>query len=229
MNDLVRVPKFVPFFAGLLALAVFSACAPVAPAGPTPTPTVFYRDPTYAQITPGPHKYVGDLSTTIEVLPFPYSRPLPPPVSTAIDGLYTRTIPTEGTPTPCKRCAGYRLEGGAWSLYFNNGVYKEFQQDTDFEAVGSYAVDGNQLTLFNDPYCEEDVKMQGIYTWEKNGGTLTLTAVNDPCTIGLRAKNLTATSWTKKVDECQPPNREAAVSGHWEQPAECTAKLTPAQ
>jgi hypothetical protein len=219
----------MPFVAGLLALALASACAPVGPGGPAATPTVFYRDPTYAMITPGPHKVVDDLSTTIEMPPFPYSKPLPPPVSTAIDGLYTRMIPMEGTPTPCKRCAGYRLEGGAWSLYFNNGVYKEFQQDTDFEAVGSYTVSGNQLTLFNDPYCEEDVTMQGIYTWQKNGDSLNLTAVNDPCTIGLRAKNLTATSWTKKVDECQPPNREAAVSGHWKQPAECIAKLTPTQ
>jgi hypothetical protein len=69
--------------------------------------------------------------------------------------------------------------------------------------------------------------MAGIYTWQKNGDTLRLQVVSDPCSIGLRAKNLTATEWTKKLDACQPPNREAAVSGHWKEPAECVQTLTP--
>jgi hypothetical protein len=226
-------------------VAFASACAPAAsPSFPTmavpaaspalvglaalsPTPTVFYRAPTYAQITPGPHKVVGDLSTTIEVPPFAYAKPLPPPLPTVLDGLYTRTLPFDGTPTPCKRCAGYRLEGGVWTLYFDKGVLKVFQKDTDFEAVTSYSVSGNQLTLFNDPYCEEDMTMAGTYTWQKNMDTLSLQVVSDPCSIGLRAKNLTATEWTRKVDACQPPNREAAVSGHWKEPAECTQSLAP--
>ena len=221
-------------------LAFASACTPAAsPTAPaatpalaslaatSPTATVFYRAPTYAQITPGPHKVVGDLSTTIEVPPFPYGTALPPSLPTVLDGLYTRTLPLDGTPTPCKRCAGYRLEGGVWSLYFDKGVLKVFQQDTDFEAVTSYSVSGNQLSIFNDPYCEEDVTMVGTYTWQRNGDTLTLQVVGDPCSIGLRAKNLTATVWTKKVDACQPPNREAAISGHWKEPPECAQSLTP--
>ena len=210
------------------AFLVFaSACAPSAPAGPSPTPSVFYQAPTYAQITPGPHKVVGDLSMVIEVPPFPYGTPLPPALPSVLDGLYIRTIPMEGTPVPCKRCAGYRLEGGIWSLYFDNGVVKVFQQDTDFEAIASFTVSGNQLTIFNDPYCEEDITMAGTYTWGKDGDMLTLRIVNDPCSIGLRAKNLTATEWTKRVDQCQPPNREAAISGHWKIPAECENLSTP--
>ena len=102
-----------------------------------------------------------------------------------------------------------------------------FQQDTDFESVLSYSVSGNQLTLFNDPYCEEDTTMAGTYTWLRNGDTLSLQVVRDPCSIGLRAKNLAATVWTKKVAACQPPNREAAVSGHWKEPPECAQALTP--
>ena len=193
------------------------------------TPAVVYRVPTYAEITPGPHKVVGDLSTTIEVPPSPYSTPLPPAVPTSLDGLYSKRIPSEGTPVPCTRCAGYRLEGGLWTLYLNQGVFKVFQQDTDFEAVGSYTVSGNQLTLFNDPYCEEDLKMVGTYTWAWDArNELRLTAIQDSCSIGLRAKNMTSDPWVKtpvdpqeRTGTCQPPNREAGVSDHWDKPPYC--------
>lgn len=223
--------------------ALVAACAPAAtpaaapspvvthpaptPPAAAPSPSVIYHAPTYAQITPGPDKIVGDLSTVIEVPPFPYGMPLPPALPSELDGLYTRTIPFEGTPFPCKRCAGYRLEGGVWSLYFDKGVMKVFQQETDFEAITSFTVSGDRLTVFNDPYCEEDITMAGTYTWQKNGDVLTLKVINDPCSIRLRAKNLTATAWIKKPDPCQPPNREAAVSGHWKMPAECETQLTP--
>jgi len=212
---------------GLVVLGLASACAPSAPiAQPTaqislsatrPVPTA----PSYADITPGPKKIVPDLSAVIDVPPFPYSATLPPQVTSPLDGLYFKTVPFDGTPTPCKRCAGYRLEGGAWSLYLDKGVFKVFQQETDFEAVGSFSVSGDQVTFFNDPYCEEDLTMVGTYTWAKDGDALTLKVVNDACSIGLRAKNLTAMVWTRKIDPCQPPNREAAVSDHWKKPAGC--------
>lgn len=220
-----------------LALIIVVSCSPSSTMQATPSstqtslasapPIPTYRDVTYAQITPGLHKYVGDLSTVIDMPPFPYSQPLPPALPSVIDGLYTRTIPFEGTPVPCKRCAGYRLEGGAWSLYLNNGVFKVFQQDTDFEAVGSFAVSNNHVSFFNDPYCEEDLTMVGNYSWQKNGDTLILQVIDDPCSIRLRAKNLTATAWVKKNDPCQPPNKEAAVSDHWKKPPECDQVLTP--
>ena len=202
---------------GLVLL--LAACAPV----------THYRAPTYAEITPGPHKVVPDLSTVIEVPPFPYSTPLPPLVPSALDGLYSKLIPLESTPVPCKRCAGYRLEGGLWTLYLDKGVFKVFQQDTAFEAVGSFVVAGNQITFFNDPFCEEDLRMVGTYTWEWNArDELRLTAVADPCSIGLRAKNLTSAAWVKtpllpqdRADSCQPPNHEAGVTDHWKKPPYC--------
>ncbi len=194
------------------------------------SPAPHYRAPTYAEITPGPHKQVPDLSTTIEVPPFSYSTPLPPQVPSVLDGLYSKLVPLEGTPTPCKRCAGYRLEGGLWTLYLDKGVFKVFQQDTDFEAVGSFVVSGNQITFFNDPFCEEDMRMAGTYTWAWDArNELRLSVVNDPCSIGLRAKNLTAAAWVKtpllpqdRVNSCQPPNREAAVTDHWKKPPYCS-------
>ena len=193
------------------------------------SPASHYRAPTYAEITPGPHKEVPDLSTVIEVPPFPYSTPLPPAVPSSVDGLYSKLAPLEGTPTPCKRCAGYRLEGGLWTLYLDKGVYKVFQQDTDFEAVGSFVVSGNQITFFNDPFCEEDLRMAGIYTWEWDArNELRLSAVSDPCSIGLRARNLSTTPWVKtplsqqeRAAACQPPNREAGITDHWKKPPYC--------
>jgi hypothetical protein len=216
----------VTLIVALLSLAV--SCVPT----PSLTPVVTHRPPTYAEITPGSHKAVPDLSTTIDVPPFPYATPLPPPVSSALDGLYSKTVPFEGTPVPCKRCAGYRMEGGVWTLYLDKGIFKVFQRDTDFEAVGSFVVSEDRITFFNDPYCEEDLRMVGIYTWELDAdGSLRLKVIGDPCSIGLRAKNLTSSPWIKLAaqpgdtrDPCQPPNREAAVSGHWPEPPECQNK-----
>ncbi len=228
-NKSVKSALLVSSSCVLIGLAS-SACTPATPiaspatvaaAASSPSPVATYRAPTYAEITPGPPKSVGDLSTTIDVPPFAYSQPLPPPEPSVLDGLYTRTIPFEGTPTPCKRCAGYRLEGGVWSLYLDKGVFKVFQQDTDFEAIGSFVVSGDRVTFFNDPYCEEDLTMVGTYTWHTDGDVLTLQVVNDACSIGLRSKNLTATAWTKKVDPCQPPNWEAVVTHHWKKPPGC--------
>ncbi len=220
----MRQARFSPpilFVASLsLLLSFAAACAPT-------TPPATFSGITYGQITPGPHKTVGDLSTVIEIPPFPYSMPLPPAVPTALDGLYSRTLPLEGTPTPCKRCAGYRLEGGVWTLYLNKGVFKVFHRDSDFEAVGSFAISGDRLAMFNDPYCEEDMTMVGAYSWTSDGDMLTLKTVGDSCSIGLRAKNLTSTAWKKVAsassfrDPCQPPNREAAVTDHWAKPTEC--------
>jgi hypothetical protein len=215
-------PRSVMGLAFWMVSVLGAACAPS-------TPTITYRAPTYAEITPGPHKVVPDLSTTIEIPPFPYSAPLPPPAPSNLDGLYTKMIPFEGTPVPCKRCAGYRLEGGLWTLYLDKGIFKVFQQDTDFESVGSFVVAGDHITFFNDPYCEEDLHMVGAYTWESDArGALQLKVIDDPCSIGLRAKNLTSGTWVKtsqipreRADACQPPNREAAVSDHWNKPPYC--------
>ncbi len=216
----------------LLLSSVFGIVSLVASAcvgAPTITPVATYRAPTYAEITPGPHKYVADLSTTIDVPPFAYSAPLPPPVPSTLDGLYSKAIPLEGTPTPCKRCAGYRLEGGLWTLYLDKGVYKVFQQDTDFEGVGSFVVSGDRITFFNDPFCEENLRMVGTYTWELDArNQLRLRVIDDPCSIGLRAKNLTSAPWVKtpfdpqdRVASCQPPSREAGITDHWKKPPYC--------
>jgi hypothetical protein len=75
-------------------------------------------------------------------------------------------------------------------------------------------VTGETLALFNDPNC---TGLVGRYTWALEAGQLSLTAVDDPCAIALRAMNLTELPW----QSCQPPNQEAAVSGHWREPEGC--------
>lgn len=215
--------------AGAALVLLMAACTPAVPLPPGTPTEARYQGVTYGQITPGPHIELGDLSTTIEVPPFPYSLPLPPPVATSLDGLYSKRIPYDGTPTPCKRCAGYRLEGGIWTLYLDKGVFKMFQRESEFQAVGSFAVSGNNITFFNDPYCEEDLSMVGKYTWELDArGQLRLTAVGDACSIGLRAKNLTSVPWVKtplteqeRTAACQPPNKEAGITDHWAKPPFC--------
>ncbi len=199
-----------------VALTLGMACTPSSSSEPIPTAPnmgILKHD--------SPTRVIGDWSTQIDVPPFPYSRPLPPPEKSSVDGLYTRTIPSDDTPIPCLRCAGYRLEGGEWTLYLNLGVFKVFHRATGFEAVGSFTVDGNRISFFNDPFCEEDLSMVGNYTWQLQNNALTLQVVNDPCSIGLRAKNLTTLNWIIKRDPCQPPNLEAAISDHWNKPAEC--------
>jgi hypothetical protein len=210
---------------GVVALLT-GACAPSAVVTPAPT----YRAPTYAEITPGPRKFVPDLSTTIDVPPFAYSTPLPPQVASSLDGLYSKRVPLEGTPVPCKRCAGYRLEGGVWTLYLDKGVFKVFQQASDFEAVGSFVVSGDRITFFNDPYCEENLQMVGTYTWKLDDkGALQLRVIADACSIGQRASNLTSDTWVKtpidpkeRANACQPSNREAGASDHWKKPPYCS-------
>lgn len=207
------------------AILMSAACAPYAPTAPILAGAAPGAVPLG---TPGAAEAPPDPATFIEVPPFPYSTPLPPAVPSAVDGLYTRTVPFEGTPVPCRRCAGYRIEGGEWTLYLDRGVFKVYQPATGFAAVGSFAVSGDHLTLFNDPYCEEDLRMVGTYTWTLDGNGLRLNVINDPCSIGLRARNLTATAWSRverkqsqNANPCQPPNREAAISDHWPKPAGC--------
>ena len=129
------------------------------------------------------------------VRPYPYTTPLPLPTPTILDGVYTRTVHFEGTPTPCRRCAPYRAEGGTWQMILAAGTFRISHTNTNFQGIGSFTVAGNQLTLFNDPNCHLYV---GKYIWAIQNKTLRLTAVEDNCAYGLRAGNLAAGAWHKQ-------------------------------
>ena len=80
--------------------------------------------------------------------------------------------------------------------------------------MGSFTVSGDQITLFNDPHCIDNV---GVYTWKVEAQQLTFEVVEDECADGWRAITFTNYPW----ESCQPPNAEAAITQHWPAPDGC--------
>lgn len=104
----------------------------------------------------------------------------------------------------CLRCADYRLAGGIWRLKFDQGTLRIIYDVTGWKSLASYTVEEDQLILFNDPYCPQDI---GRYRWKIDAEALRLQAVEDGCAFGLRAQTLEAQPWlacTSGVDEMPP-------------------------
>ncbi|MBN1451665.1 MAG: hypothetical protein JW963_11670 [Anaerolineales bacterium] len=146
--------------------------------------------------------------------PVPWTTSLPAQQATILDSTYVKINPRLATPFPCKRCPDYALEGGLWKFQLDKGVFRIYYTVNGWRSLGSYTVSGDVLYLFNDPYCNWDT---GSYSWTLDGGVLTLTEIDDPCSQGLRAANLTDQPWLS----CQPPNVEAMVTDHWQKPQGC--------
>jgi hypothetical protein len=153
-------------------------------------------------------------SGLLQRMPYPFTLPLSPEKWTEVDGTYTKFELKDTPPVPCRRCPDYAPEGGLWKINFNKGVFRIMHKVTGWKSIGTFIVSGDQITLANDPTCQEVI---GLYTWKVEGRVLILKAIEDKCAIGLRAKNLTNTPWLS----CQPPNAEAAVTDHWPKPAGC--------
>jgi hypothetical protein len=196
-----RVSIVIAALTAALLLAACALYATVEPGEATPIP----------QTTPPPAEVWAEL---LQRTPFPYLTPLPAPSTTPLDGIYIKIDPDPATPTPCRRCPDYKPEGGLWKLQLDKGILRLVYHVTGWKSITSFSVSGDRLTVFNDPYCTEDV---GTYTWKLEQGQLTVTAIQDECSIGLRAKNLTMFPWRA----CQPPNREAAITDHWPKPPGC--------
>jgi hypothetical protein len=146
--------------------------------------------------------------------PYPFLRPLPEPTATEIDGVYAKSGIREGTPFPCRRCPDYYPYEGDWTLWLDRGVFRVHFLVTGWRSVGSFTVQGDEVSFFNDPNCTDK---SGSYRWEKIGRGLKLTAVDDPCMFGIRAANFSEGTW----ESCLPPNQEAAVTDHWDKPSGC--------
>lgn len=145
----------------------------------------------------------------LEATPFAYLTPLPEPVRTAIDGLYTKVDQSWPQWWKCLRCADYRAAGGIWKLQFEQGVMRIFYEVNGWRNLSSYEVKGDRLYLFNDPICPEHI---GVYQWNVNDGQLSLTALNDPCAFDLRAKNLGKQTWSNCNMESAPGCTEHRMS-----------------
>lgn len=169
---------------------------------------------TIQQIQTSPTPTIDRWIELFERDPYPWTTPLPPSEPTILDGTYTKVDPIEATPFPCVRCPDYKREGGIWKLNLDKGVYRIYHPITGWRSIASYAVLGDRLLVFNDPYCPKEV---GIYRWTLEEGMLTLETIQDTCALNLRPKNLSYQPWLS----CHPPNVEAAISDHWQKPLGC--------
>ncbi len=75
-------------------------------------------------------------------------------------------------------------------------------------------VEGGRVILFKDPECH---LAAGEYAWRRDESGLCFTLVADVRELGTRAQNSTQQRW----QSCQPPDHEAAGTGHWKTPAGC--------
>jgi len=167
--------------------------------------------------TPVPAATVTDsrLVWLLQQTPYPFTTPLPPTKTTVLDGIYTKfdpqqsdhdTLPAGGVTMPHPKREGvfwlkpvpYPLEGGAWILRLDKGVFRVYHETTGWRTLGSYTVSEGRIDFFNDPSCYYVV---GSYTWELEAGQLTLQAIDDECDGrvlgggGLRVMNFTSHPW----------------------------------
>ena len=150
-------------------------------------------------------------------------RILPPasdvPAPTGLDGRWTRT-PDDPLATTLE------LSGPSYTLV---GAL-------DFESSGIAAISGDELLLTDDPACPGadgryaielgTVDRFGLLP-ENVAQTMTMTVLADGCVA--RADTLTAETWTLRASGragvhgiCDPPNEEAAITGHWPEPSGCS-------
>lgn len=161
-------------------------------------------------------------ASALSKTPYPYTLALPEPMPTLLDGTYAKFELKETPPVHCLRCPDYAPEGGVWKLQLDRGVFRIFHQPTGWHSMGSYILSKDrrtagtvdQLVLFNDPNCPEYV---GVYAWQLDAGQLRLKAIEDTCSIHLRAMNLSNLPWLA----CRPPNIEAGTTDHWPKPPGC--------
>jgi hypothetical protein len=192
--------------AGLALALGLTACGGRA-GGLTATPA--------ATVTAGPPTATVDPWIELhQSTPYPFASPLPPAAASALDGVYVKDVPQTGPVVHCVRCPDYKPGPGQWKVSFDNGIMRIHHPASDWRGIASFVVEGDELVLFNDPACAD---VTGRYTWTLAEGQLVLAEVDDPCAIHMRALNLAQMAW----GGCQPPNAEAAVSGHWLTPPGC--------
>lgn len=202
-------------FALLLALA---ACTPGAwlPVPPAPITPELTASAAAATASPLPATTTPDRWQEINLwTPYPFTTPQPPFASTAIDGLYVYDDTVHApSRTPCRRCPPYPPLAGVWKLKLDKGIFRVIHPDTGWRTLGSFAVDGERVSFFNDPNCHLAV---GVFGWKADENGLAMQLLDDDCELGTRALLFTGGLWRR----CQPPNQEAAVSGHWKTPPGC--------
>jgi hypothetical protein len=132
--------------------------------------------------------------------PYPFDVPPPSAVPTAVDGVYTRTVPASlaWAPGKCRRCPPYRLEPGRETLTFVSGRFFVAHHPPGFRSSGHFTESDGQIVLFNDANC---LGFRGTYSWTIDGGKLLLNAIEDECPYTrLRQRFLMAKAWKVPSD-----------------------------
>jgi hypothetical protein len=180
----------------LVATIVLISNAGTPATSPTSTPSAAPRPAAETLVA----TTLDDVPVTLK--PYPYTKPTPAAVPTEIDGTYMLILTLDdlggasnALPFPCRRCLPYGRDPGVLTLIFFDGAYFVDHQMSGFHATGHYEVEGDRLTLFNDPNCS---RVRGTYTWQLEGASLSLKAVDDPCAFeGERATDLASDVWTR--------------------------------
>jgi hypothetical protein len=137
---------------------------------------------------------------------------------TGLDGRWTRTPDEPLATTLALSGVTYSVEGA-----------------DDFSGSGRAAREDDDLLLADDLGCPDatgrygvelgDVDRFGLLP-EHRAQTMTLTLVSDACAA--RADALAGATWVLRASGrdgvygiCDPPNEEAAITGHWPEPSGC--------
>jgi hypothetical protein len=121
------------------------------------------------------------------------------------------------------------------SLVLDDGTY-ELRGELDYTGRGTAVEYREELILSADPNCPVAVGRYEVSTGthDRRGllpqftaQTLTLTLIEDACGRGQRAAGIGG-EWVLRTTDregvhgvCDPPNEEAAVTGHWPAPSGC--------
>ena len=203
------------FAAGILTAVVVVAVARAGSDASSGSDTASGSDATIpsasSTVSPsqGPSLRIGGIPAAAAVrtvdpllLPYPYRSPTPPPTTeTVLDGTYMRILTLQdvggariGLPFRCLRCPPYRIDAGMSTIMFWHGAYFLHHQTSGFKTQGSFVVDGDRVTLFNDPNCPQG---EGLYRFEKTAHGLRFDVIHDDCPwSGERADDLMRVQWT---------------------------------
>ena len=171
-----------------------------------PTPTASVSPVKLARVGGLPIAIPNREITDPRLMPYPFMSPTPSPVETPIDGTYLRTVDLDevggariGLPYRCFRCPPYRIDAGVSTLIFTKGAYYVHHHMSGFRTMGSFVIEGDRLTLFNDANCPQ---VPGLYEFERTAHGITLEAVRDGCPYSHeRADDLEFHDWTR-VSPC---------------------------
>ena len=142
----------------------------------------------------------------------------PGALATGLDGRWTRT-PDDAIAT---------------TLAISGATY-DVQGDLQFTGSGRASRDGEDLLLADDAACPDvagryvielgDIERFGLLP-EHRAQTMTLILVSDACPG--RSEALAGATWVLRASGrdgvygiCDPPNEEAAITGHWPEPSGC--------